>query len=113
MQILPEQVVMPETRVEDSTDLVQLLKTKHGVKDPKVILVFDSNKGGADETKHPWKVRVFYHSPTDLTTADLTQPTVLANIKLQAQDKEMIRTIYPDGYIGWCGKINGVPVWIT
>lgn len=111
MQIRPEQVAK-ETRVDDTSSVVKALKAA-GVKDPKIVLVFDSNNGGADEVDFPWKVHVFYHSPTELDNADLAVPVVLKNVKIMADDKEVIRTIYPDGYIGWCGKINGVQVWIT
>jgi hypothetical protein len=111
MQIRPEQVAQ-QTRVDDAHGLVKALKDA-GVKDPKIVLVFDSNEGEADENAHRWKVRVFYHSPTELDNADLAVPVVLKNVKIMADDKEVIRTIYPDGYIGWCGKINGQQVWIT
>ena len=114
MQISLDQVAQ-ETRVDptSTTGLVQFLKTNHGVKNPKVILVFDSNKGGADEAKNPWKIHVFYSSPSSLEQANLQVPTVLRDTKIMAQGEEIIRTIYPDGWIGWCGKINGQPIWIT
>lgn len=112
MQILPEQIAN-ETRVDATTSLVRDLTSNHGVKDPKIILVFDSNKGGADENKHPWKVHVFYNSPTPLEHANLAVPTLLKDTKMWAVGQEVIRTIYPDGAIGFCGKINGVPIWIT
>jgi predicted RNA-binding protein with PIN domain len=112
MQIFPEQVAA-ELRVDAAHSLVKELVNNLGVNDPKVILVFDSNKGAADEAKHPWKVRVFYNSPDSLQHADLDVETVLQNTKIKARDNEIIRTIYPGRTIGWCGKINGVQVWIT
>lgn len=112
MQISKEQVA-GETRVDSATSLVEDLKTNHGVKDPKIILVFDSNAGGSDEAEHPWKVDVFFNSPTELEEANLDVWTVLSDTKVMSQDEEVIRTIYPGGNIGWCGKINGRPVWIT
>jgi len=112
MQIFKEQIAQ-ETRVDSATSLVQDLKTNHGVKDPKIILVFDSNEDCPDEAEHPWKVHVFYNSPTPLEHADLSVPMVLKDTKLWPQGEEVIRTVYPEGNIGWCGKINGKRVWIT
>lgn len=111
MQISPKQVAQ-ETRVDDTNRIVKELKDA-GVKDPKIILVFGSNAGGADEAHVPWQVHVFYHSPTELETANLAVKVVLRNTQIMSDEEGVIKTIYPDGYIGWCGKINGVQVWIT
>lgn len=116
MQIFPEQVAQ-ETQVPPNSGLIKFLKdnlsAKYTITDPKVILVFDSNKGAPDDADFPWKVHVFYNSPSPLEEADLDVDVVLMNTKIKAQAEEIIRTIYPEGYIGWCGKINGVPLWIT
>jgi hypothetical protein len=56
---------------------------------------------------------VFYHSPTVLEDAKLNVDVVLRDTRLMARDKEVIKTIYPDGYVGWCGIINAQKVWIT
>ena len=76
MQFTSEKIA-GETRVDSATSLVQDLKTNYGVKDPKIILVFDSNAGGPDEAEHPWKVHVFFNSPTDLEHLNLDVETVL------------------------------------
>lgn len=111
MQILPDQVAA-EVRVDDSHPLVAELK-KLGAIGPKVMLVFDSNAGAPDEETNRWKVRVFYNAPTELETVDLTVSHLPAFTKIKATGDEMIKTHYPDGYVGWCGSINGVPVWVT
>jgi len=110
MQIHPEQVAS-ETRVDDSSEVVQVLKANGAVK-PKIVLVFDENPGD-DKLKNPWKVRVFYNSPTPLQNADLSVNVVLMDTKIMPSGEDVIRTIYPDGYIGWCGVVGGTPVWIT
>lgn len=112
MQIFPVQVA-PETQVDPAHPLVKLLVDNYGVRDPKVILVFDNNKGAADEIPNKWKVHVFYNSPDPLQHANLNVDTVLQGTKIMAKNEEILRTIYPGGVIGWCGKINGVQVWIT
>jgi hypothetical protein len=112
MQISQEQIA-GETRVDSTTSLVQDLKTNHGVKDPKIILVFDSNEGGPDAAEHPWKVHVFFNSPTELEEANLNVPTVLRDTKVWVEGEEVIKTTYPGGNIGFCTKIGGQPVWIT
>jgi len=110
MNILPSQVAS-ETRVDDSTALVQVLKT-FGAKAPKIVLVFDSNEGEADAAETPWKVRVFYHSPTPLEITNLNVPVVLMDTKIMPTGQEVIRTTYPEGYLEWCGVINGQPIWL-
>jgi hypothetical protein len=112
MQIKPNQVVTPETRVDDTSPLVEALKAA-GAKEPKIVLVFDSNKGAADAAENPWKVRVFYHSSMPLTEVDLSVKTLLMDTKIMPEDDEVMRTIYPDKYVGWCGVINGQAIWIT
>lgn len=108
MQITMDQVGQ-ETQVGPMTadGLVKLL-VGLGVKNPKVILAF-----GDGDTPNTWKVHVFFNSPTPLEQANLAVQTVLRDTKVMAQGQEVIRTVYPDGYIGWCGKINGVGIWIT
>jgi len=111
MDIVEKQIA-GETRVDSTTSLVQDLKKNHGVKDPKIILVFDSNEGGPDEAEHAWKVHVFYNSPTELEHANLDVEMV-TNTKTWAVDEEVIKTIYPGGNIGFCTKIFGKRIWIT
>ena len=112
MQIFPGQVAK-ETRIDSSHALVKELENNQGVTDPKIILVFSSNKLPQNDPKHGWEVHVFFNSPSQLQMANLNVETVLADTKIKAKDVEVIKTIYPEGTIGWCGKINGVQVWIT
>ena len=111
MQIHPSQVAS-ETRVDDASQLVQVLKAA-GAKRPKIVLVFDSNEGAADANENKWKVHVFFHSATPLEEANLDVKVLLMDTKIMPLEDEVVRTIYPGGYIGWCGVINGQSVWIT
>ena len=106
MQITEGQVAQ-EIQVNSSTALLQELQNTYGVRDPKIILAF-APSGAKD-----WKVHVFFNSPATLQRADLDVDTVLMNVKIKAKNDEVIKTIYPGGWIGWCGKINGQQVWIT
>lgn len=108
-----EKHIAGETRVDSTTSLVQDLITNYGVKDPKVILAFYSNEGGPDAAENPWKVHVFYNSPTELEHLNLDVETVLTDTKVMSQDQEVIKTIYPGGNIGFCTKIFGKRIWIT
>jgi hypothetical protein len=101
MHITQEQIA-GETRIDSTMSLVQDLKTNHGVEDPKLILVFESNG----------KVHVFFNSPTALEQANLEGPMLLRDTKVWVEGEEVIKTTYPDGTIGFCTKINGKPVWI-
>lgn len=105
--------IAAETRVDSATSLVQDLETNYGCKDPKLIVVIASNADGPDGAEHPWKVHVYFNSPTELEHVNLDVETVLSDTKVMSQDQEVIRTIYPGGNIGWCGKVNGKRVWIT
>jgi hypothetical protein len=108
MRITRDQVSQ-EVRINSTDPLFIDLKSK-GVRDPKVILVFDNN--APPGSRKDW-VHVFYVAPTALEEVDLNVNTILQNTKIKALDKEIIRTIYPEGYIGWCGWLNGQQKWIT
>ncbi len=108
MQITLEEVAQ-ETRLDPTNSLIQDLEAR-GVKNPRVVLAFANNDGTGSAKK--W-VHVFYVSPTDLEMANLNTNTVAQGMKIKAADEEIIRTIYPEGYIGWCGWLNGQQVWIT
>jgi hypothetical protein len=110
MQIRPEQVAK-ETNINDVPELLDALKAA-GVKDPKIVLVFDSNGRPVNANDIGWEVRVFYNSPDPLQVAKLNEEVVLGNPRMIPENDEIIKTIYPDGYTHWCGKINGTPVWI-
>lgn len=111
MQLKPEQVEQ-EIRVDAKHELLELLKI-YGVTNPKVILAFAPNQE-ADADAYPWKVHVFYNSPSDLIQVNLNVPTVLRGTKVRPDGDEVIKTIYPgEGYVGYCTKIGGVQMWVT
>jgi hypothetical protein len=110
MQIRPDQVAA-ETQVSEDHAVIKAVKDA-GAQEPKIVLVFDANLGPDKETQ-PWKVRVFYQSPTELKEARLDVPVVPMDTQVLPEGEDVIKTTYPDGYVGWCGVIGGKPVWIT
>lgn len=110
MALLKEEIGV-EKRISPGDPIIKDLAA-YGILDPKFIFIY----GPATTPKMgttPSKVHVLYLSDADYQELDLSGGVIKANseLKLKPSGNEVIKTIYPDGDVGYCGMSGGIPFW--